>query len=96
MRGLLATLVMLLGGLAVTGLLASGLQEKATAGHRVDEDFLPGGEAAIDRWGWRQEPKAVRSDAGRADTGQADTGRVDTDAEKARRRLNPDWFDGGS
>jgi hypothetical protein len=34
MRGLLATLVLLLGALAMTGLLASGLQEKATAGRR--------------------------------------------------------------
>lgn len=62
MRGLLASLVMLLGALAVTGLLASSLQDKATAGHRVDEGYLPGGEAATDGWGWRVEPKAVRTD----------------------------------
>jgi hypothetical protein len=43
MRGLLASLVMLLAALLVTGLLASGLQDKATAGHRVDEGYLPGG-----------------------------------------------------
>lgn len=86
MRGLLATLVMLLGGLMVTGLVASGLQEKATAGHGVDENYLPGGEALTDRWGWRLEPRAIRSDAGQADT----------DAEKARNRPKPDGFDGGS
>lgn len=62
MRGLVATLVMLLGALAVTGLLAAGLQDEATAGHHVDEDFLPGGEAATDHWGSPSEPRAVRTD----------------------------------
>lgn len=79
MRGLLATLVMLLGALAMTGMLASSLQEKARSSQHVDEDFLPGGEA-IDRHGWRIEPKAVRSD----DTGQS---------QKARSRSTPDGSD---
>lgn len=83
MRGLVATLVLLLGALAVTGMLAASLQENATSGHRIDEDFLPGGEA-IDRQGWRIEPKAVRSDAAHRDTARPDT------PEKARSRLSPD------
>ena len=87
MRGLLGTLVLLLGALAITGLLASGLQEKATSGHRIDGDFLPGGEA-IDRFGWPVEPKAVRSDT--TDTGQAGKG-----ADKARSRLDPDDSEDG-
>jgi hypothetical protein len=94
MRGLLATLVLLLGALAVTGLLASGPQ-KATAGHRVDEDFLPGGEALTDRFGWRLEPRAVRSDAGHTESGQADTGANDTGTDKARSRPDPDDSDDG-
>ena len=80
MRGLLATLVLLLGALAMTGMLASGLQEKATAGHRVDEDFLPGGET-IDRGGWRAEPKALGTD-----TGQPDAGHPAPAGDKARSR----------
>jgi hypothetical protein len=84
MRGLVATLVLLLGALAVTGMLASSLQEKATAGHRVDEDFLPGGDT-IDRQGWRIEPKAVRGD-----TDHPDAEHPGASAIKARSRLDPD------
>lgn len=80
MRGLLATLVMLLGALAMTGLLASSLQNKATADHHVDEGFLPGDEALTDRFGWRIEPKAVRSD--------------DAAADKERSRPSPESDDG--
>jgi hypothetical protein len=83
MRGLVVTLVLLLGALAVTGMLATSLQEKAMAGHRVDEDFLPGGEA-IDRQGWRIEPKAVRSNADHPDTEHSGAGAI-----KARSRLDP-------
>ena len=87
LRGLVATLLLLLGALAVTGMLASSLQEKATAGHRVDEDFLPGGES-IDRQGWRIEPKAVRSDGDHPDAGHPGTG-----TDKARSRLDPKGSD---
>jgi hypothetical protein len=90
MRGLVVTLVLLLVALAMTGMLASSLQEKATSGHRVDEDFLPGGEG-IDRSGWQIEPEAVRDDADHPDAGPSDTG-----ADKARSRLDPDGSgDGG-
>jgi hypothetical protein len=80
-RGLVATLVLLLGALVVTGILATSLQEKATAGHRVDEDFMPGGEA-IDRQGWRIEPKAVRD-------ADPDAEHPGAGAIKARSRLDP-------
>jgi hypothetical protein len=84
MRGLVATLVLLIGALALTGMLASSLQEKATSGHRIDEDFLPGGEA-IDRQGWPIEPKAVRGDADHPDAEHPGAGAI-----KARSRLAPD------
>lgn len=79
----MATLVLLLGALVVTGMIASGLQDKATAGHGVDGDFLPGGEG-VDRQGWRTEPKAVRTDAARPDAGHP---------EKARSNPKPDGSD---
>ena len=92
MRGLVVTVVLLLGALAATGMLAASLQQKATAGHHVDEDFLPGGEA-IDRQGWRIEPKAVRSDdaanTAPAEKGSAEKGRAD----RGRSRLDPGGSD---
>lgn len=81
-EGLGRHLVLLLGALAATGMLATSLQEKATAGHRVDEDFMPGGEA-IDHQGWRIEPRAVR------DADPPDSGHPGAGATKARSRLDP-------
>lgn len=63
MTGLATSLAMLLGALAVTGILALVLQERALSNHRVANDYAPDNEARTDRFGWPAEPRTHASDA---------------------------------
>jgi hypothetical protein len=62
-KGLATSLAMLLGALAVTGIVALTLQERAVASHRVANDYAPDSEARTDRFGWPAEPRTNASDA---------------------------------
>jgi hypothetical protein len=57
MRGVAITVALLLAAGALTGFLASGLQQRAMSKHPVAEDYSPRSEAETDRFGWPVPPK---------------------------------------
>ncbi len=57
-RGLTLGLVMLLGALALTGLLATSLQHHADESQSVPDSYSPADGATVDTSGWRiEEPR---------------------------------------
>jgi len=56
-RGLALALVMILGALVFTGLLAAGLQNRAEEGEPAPPNFSPAREAIVDSSGWPVEER---------------------------------------
>lgn len=65
-RGLTLGLVMLLGAMALTGLLATSLQHRAEDSQSTPENFSPVEGATVDPSGW---PLDERKDGRVSDTG---------------------------
>lgn len=73
-RGLTIGVVMLLGALALTGLLATGLQHRALEGHSASGAYSPSDGATVDSSGWPiEEPRPP----------------VNAGTERSRSRLPP-------
>lgn len=83
MRGLAFALVMLLGALALTGLLATGLQHRAEESRPAPNGYSPASEATVDSSGW---PIEERKDSPANDAG----------TERSRSRLLPSPADSGA
>ena len=75
-RGLTLGLVMLLGALTLTGLLAAGLQHRADDRRSESGTYSPADGATVDTSGW---PIEERRDAPEIDVG----------TERSRSRLRP-------
>jgi hypothetical protein len=76
-------LVMLLGALTLTGLLATSLQHRAQEGHSVPGTYSPADEATVDSLGW---PIEERKDGPAIEAGP----------ERARSRLPPSPANSGA
>lgn len=82
-RGLTLGIVMLLGALALTGLLATGLQHQAVEGHSASGAYSPSDGATVDSSGWPiEEPR--------------DRPAVNAGTEHSRSRLLPSPMDSGA
>lgn len=82
-RGLGFALVLLLGALALTGLLATGLQHRAEEGQSASDTYSPADGATVDSSGWPIE-------------GRKDGPTTDGGSERSRSRLPPSPADSGA
>jgi hypothetical protein len=71
MRGLTLALVMLLGALSLTGLLASSLQQRAEESQSIPGGYSPAYGATVDSSGWPIEGARDDTLANDAGTGRS-------------------------
>jgi hypothetical protein len=84
MRGLALALVMILGALALTGLLATGLQDRAEERAPVADHYSPASDAIVDSSGWpieeRKEDGAVSGASTERSRSRPSSGATDSGA----------------